>query len=118
MKFECCHADTCLPDYWGGHHRPHVQIMAYPGMSLDDIKEALHHEIDQQAIAGSENVEDKPDEWYDAIKASVDELEPKNPSQNTFFDFYDRPKSIVEEPEDEFSDSVYAFFVFMEIDDE
>lgn len=33
-KLECCHADTCLPDYWSGHHLPHVQIAVWRGMTL------------------------------------------------------------------------------------
>lgn len=111
MKFECIHVDTCLPDYWGGHHRPHVQIMPYAGMSLEDVKEALHQEINQQAIAGSENYEDKPDEWYDALIEAVDELEPIDDQQISFFNF-------IEEPEDDYSEHVYAFFVFMEIEGE
>lgn len=24
IKLECSHVDTCLPDYWSGHHLPHV----------------------------------------------------------------------------------------------
>jgi hypothetical protein len=31
-KFDIIHADTCLPDYWSGHHLPHVQIPVFNGM--------------------------------------------------------------------------------------
>jgi len=27
MKLICALADVCLPDYWGGHHLPHVAAL-------------------------------------------------------------------------------------------
>lgn len=53
MKLECAHADTCLPDYWCGHHRPHVQIPVTPGMSLKAIKEEIRNALWQGAVSGS-----------------------------------------------------------------
>lgn len=26
---ECVHVDTCLPDYWGGHHLAHISVPIY-----------------------------------------------------------------------------------------
>lgn len=38
MKVNIAHADTCLSDYWSGHHLPHVAIMALPSMSFKDVR--------------------------------------------------------------------------------
>jgi uncharacterized protein with PIN domain len=40
MKFELCYADTCLSDYWSGHHLAHIQVLAYK-MTLDDLKKRV-----------------------------------------------------------------------------
>lgn len=53
MKMHCNHADTCLPDYWGGHHLPHVQIPVYRGMTLAAVRDAIRDELRQGAVAGS-----------------------------------------------------------------
>ena len=53
IKFECCHADTCLSDYWSGHHLPHVQIPVYRGMTLKEVKDAIRSELSQGAVMGS-----------------------------------------------------------------
>lgn len=56
MKVSIVHADTCLPDYWSGHHRPHVQTpCTRPRMSLAEIRRLIHREIVQGAIAGSDD---------------------------------------------------------------
>ena len=51
MKLECLHADTCLPDYWGGHHLAHVQIPVYRGMTLKAIKESIRDEDSESVYA-------------------------------------------------------------------
>ena len=50
---ECCHADTCLPDYWSGHHLPHIQIAVWPGMSMSDIKREIRRQLWEGAVMGS-----------------------------------------------------------------
>ena len=53
IKFECCHADTCLSGYWSGHHLPHVQIPVYRGMTLAQVKREIRSELSQGAVMGS-----------------------------------------------------------------
>jgi hypothetical protein len=133
MKLECVHADTCLPCYWGGHSLAHVQISVYKGMSLDEIKNALRYELNDGAIAGHCELgvllSDIPppdhvsaaakDEAHSAALAAIDAITPNDPEQTEFF-------LDLEEPDDEgFDDclsdndeSVYAFFVFREVEHE
>lgn len=126
MKLECIHADTCLPDYWGGHSLAHVRVLAYRRMTLDEIKDALKSEINEGAVAGhcelAQLLSDMPppdvhagacEEAHEAALAAVDAIEPAEPSQTSFF-------MDLDEPEDEVNDvgdnQPYAFFVFREID--
>lgn len=53
MKINCVHADTCLPDYWSGHHLPHVSIPVHHGMKISELKSALHDELRQGYVMGS-----------------------------------------------------------------
>ena len=54
MKMTCAHAVTCLPDYWSGHHLPHVQIpVTRRKMSLAEIRRAIRSELEQGAVMGS-----------------------------------------------------------------
>ena len=64
-QLECCHADTCFPDYWGGHHLAHVQVPVWNGMSLAELKKALMAELNEGAVAGG----DAP---HDSCGASVE----------------------------------------------
>lgn len=120
IKFECVHADTCLADYWGGHHLPHVQIPVWPGMSLKDIKDAIKDEIRQGAIAGSTEYarllsadivkpgeEKLADQVTRAAYASVNRMKPAKKGQRKFF-------MDIEEPCED-CETVWAFFVFVEI---
>lgn len=123
-KLECIHADTCLPDYWSGHHLPYVQIPVWHGMKLKEIKQALLSELGEGAVMGNdenafllsadyvgpENA-DKADQVFKAAIASVNRIKPNKKGQRTFF------KDL--EPLDDNDDSgetVYAFFVFVELE--
>ena len=53
MKVSIAHADTCLSDYWSGHHLPHVQIPAYR-QSFASVRNAIKSEIAQGAVMGSD----------------------------------------------------------------
>jgi len=103
FKFTLSHVDTCLPDYWGGHHLPVLQIPVRPGMSLSDIKSALRSELNQGAIGGSAHweVTESP-LFYFLARQAIDELEGLAANDRYFTD--------IEEPRDD-SDSVCAFFV-------
>jgi len=52
-KLQCIHADTCLSDYWGGHHLAHVAVPVWPGMTIQQLRDALHTEVTVGAVMGS-----------------------------------------------------------------
>lgn len=113
-KYECCHVDTCLPDYWGGHHLPHIQIPVWPGMTLKEIKRLLHNELSQGAIAGSDmpGEHEEIEKFWKLVrkfKAAVNRLQPAKKSQRRFFRNIE-----ASEDDDDDTSSVYAYFVFME----
>ena len=121
IKLECAHADTCLSDYWSGHHLPHVQIHVHPGMTMRAIKDAIKSELMQGAIAGNDdNARLLSAEWVPpadeqkaiaitkAAYAAVNRMKPARKGQRRFF-------QDVEISEDDCTESVYAFFVFIEL---
>lgn len=117
MKLELCHADTCLPEFWSGHHRAHVQIAVWPGMTMKDIREAIKSELSQGAVAGSDDLafllstdyvgpdrEKDADRATRAAYAAVNRMRPARKCQRRFFTDIDVPTDVC------------AFFVFMPID--
>ncbi len=76
-------------------------------MSLDQIKNAIKDELLQGAVDGSE-YDENDEEWYNEAVKAANEIEPSNPEQTTFFNDL--------EEFDEENESVYAFFVFVEIE--
>jgi hypothetical protein len=100
MEYELILADTCLPDYWSGHHLAHISIPAYP-MYLNEIKSELHGEVAQGAIAGHWI---DSEENYQAFHAAINAM--KNATGFRGKHFKD-----IEQGEDF---SVYAYFVFVE----
>ena len=116
---ECCHADTCFPDYWGGHHLAHIQVPVWNGMSLAELKKALMSELNEGAVAGSGYPGDHDEQWYaaarDAVQAieafAVRAIEAKTPAaaaENLF-------PLLVPQTEDDDVPTVYAFFVFRHV---
>lgn len=108
---ECVHADTCLPDYWGGHHLAHVCIPVYGPMTLKDIKRALHSELNMGAIAGSDgrtfdNSGEIGDTWFYRAHAAVNRIKPNVKGKRRFF------TDITPCDGDDYGVSVYAYFVF------
>ena len=121
MKFELNHADTCLPDFWSGHHLPYVQIPVYRDMSMRDIKSSICSELAQGCVMGSTdnarllsadfvqpNEEIMADRVTRAAYAAVNRLRPAIKGQRKFF-------TDIEEPTDDCFDSVYAYFVFVDL---
>lgn len=119
MKVGITHADTCLPDYWSGHHLAHVQILAIPGMSIRDIREAIKDELRQGAVMGSCDLafllsadcvgterEKDAEQAVRAAYAAVNRLRPARENQRLFF------TDIEPCEDDEFH--VYAYFIFSE----
>lgn len=122
IKLECCHADTCLPDYWSGHHLPHVQILVHHGMSMREIKRAILQEIAQGYVMGSSDDarllsydfvtdEKRADALTKAAYAAVRRMKPAKKGQRKFFTELEK-----ETIADDGSDGVYAFFVFVELE--
>lgn len=124
MKLELCHADTCLPSYWSGHHLATLQVPVWKGMTLGQLKEALKLELIMGAVGGSDEIAQSLCEFsevytiYHAALRAIDELEVKEPSANPNETplFNDLEEEV--EDEDEFEESVYAFFVFREMEDD
>lgn len=56
MNFEIVYVNTCLPDYWSGHHKAHVCIPVWNGMTFNELKSSLHSEIAQCAVCGSDTI--------------------------------------------------------------
>ena len=104
---ECCHADTCLSDYWGGHHLAHIQVPVWNGMSLAELKKALMSELNEGAVAGSDYPGDYDEQWYAAARAAVQAIEAKTAAgaENLF-------PLLEPQGDDEDAPTVYAFFVF------
>jgi len=111
-KLECVHVDTCLSSFWSGHHLPHIQIPVYRGMTVKALKEELHSELDQGAVAGSNPIVqddsgEAGDRWYKKAHAAVNRIRPAvKGTRRLFLD--------LEESDEDYYESVYAFFVFIE----
>lgn len=100
MKLECCHADTCPPDYWGRHHLPHVAIPVWFGMTCQVVKDSIRVELWQDRVMGSSYNPDD-DKWFQAALEAVNHIETR-----------ERPFNNLENYED-----VYAFFVFRKVEE-
>lgn len=114
MNLTACHADTCLPSFWSGTHLPHVQIIVHKGMTLGEVKQALHSELNEGALMGSDVGDDAwssgPDgeAWYKAAGEAVDAITATAGEGDDIRLFNDL------EGVDDGAESVYAFFVFVE----
>ena len=110
-QLECLHIDTCLPDYFGGHHLAWICIPIYKALSLSEIKSAIHSELNQGAIGGNdERTRDDSgeigDAWFYRAHAAVDRIKPSKKGQRKFF-------TNIEFPSEDYADEcVYAYFVF------
>jgi hypothetical protein len=125
IKFECCHVDTCLSDYWSGHHLPHVQIPVYRGMTLAQVKREIKRELSQGAVAGSTDnarllsddmvrpdEEKQADRVFRAAYAAVNRMRLADPRKRMLFmDLEEIDEN------DDCCESVYAFFVFVVLED-
>lgn len=106
----CQHADTCLPDYWSGHHLAHIQVPVDRDTTITQLRAALHSELSQGAIAGSDrrtrDDSEDFDNWLKAAHAAIDrDVRLKHP-RTTMRPFRDLETQL----DDDYS--VYAFFVF------
>lgn len=117
---ECVHADTCLPDFWSGHHLAHVQIPVYKGMTFKAIKADIYSELAQGAVMGSDDLafllsadfvgDDRDADAIKATKAAyaaVNRMKPVNKGQRRFF-------MDLEPQKGDDCPTVYAYFIFVE----
>jgi len=116
IKLNCIHADTCLPDYWRGHHAAHIQVPVTRDTTMTELRRALHDELKQGAVMGSdERTRDDSgevgDAWYKAAHAAVNR-------DVKLVKGAKRPFGDLEEFSEDAEDSVYAFFVFTDIEPE
>lgn len=113
VKLTCVHADTCLPDYWGGHHLPHVAVPVSRDTTFADLRTMIIDELRMGAVAGADATPEdtyENDEWYyAAIRAVMCDLQP--PDRGVEYPFHDLDVS-----DDEDAESVYAYFVFIRED--
>jgi hypothetical protein len=116
-KILISHCDTCLPDYWGGHHLAHVQIPVYNGMKISELRRYIKNELSQGAVAGKSDLAfllsadyvgpDRADDAEKAFKkalAAVNRIKQAKRGRRNLFPDLDK--------EIEDCDSqVYAFFI-------
>lgn len=121
MKLDLCLTDVCLSSYFSGDSRAHIQIPVYNGMTMKAIKQALRGELKQGYVNGSNDIawllhsdyvgpdrEKDADRAIKAAYAAINRMKPAKKGQRIFFK--DLEKNL-----DEDCDSVYAYFVFVEI---
>lgn len=118
MKVSIAHADTCLIDFWSGHHMPHVMIPAYP-QSFASVRRAIVNEIRMGAVMGSDvdarllsadmvrpEEEARADKLTRKVYAAINrDIKPERKGDRLAF-------RDVEEPND-CEESVYAYFVIV-----
>lgn len=122
IKLNCSHVDTCLSDYWSGHHLPHVQIAVHKRMTINQVRDAIRDEIRQGAIAGTgddarllsadivrPDEEKRADALTRAAYAAINrDVKMRKPGKRyPFIDLEDTG-------DDCDGESIYAFFVFSE----
>ena len=101
MKLALSYSDMCRPDFWQGSSLPYIQVFAHC-QSADELRKALMHEVEHGCI---NNMEEPEDDWLEAAKQAVRELEIKQD-----------PVFSANVPADDSDFDVYAFFVFQRND--
>lgn len=110
--YTIAHVDTCLPDYFRGHHKPVIAVPVWHGMTRQQLIDSLHNEINdcglEYAIEHSYNL--SVDETnYDAIKEAINDcvlFDNHQPSEQLFLNLDEN-----DDEENNCSDSVYAYFI-------
>ncbi len=112
MKYHLQHADTCLSDYWGGHHLPHVSVpVDGTTTTVREVLDGVRSELSQGAVAGSLDWKViESEEFHTACTKAVQELIELNADTLNKPAF---PNLDALEGDDDCSESVMAFFVFV-----
>ena len=111
---ECVHADTCLPDYWTGHHLPHISVPVYHGMTLGQLKSDLLRELHCDAIAGSADPQVlESDTFHRRAVAAIRRIKPAVKGTRRLFTELEPISDADAEHYD--SESVYAYFCFRDL---
>lgn len=123
MNLEIIHVSTCLPDYWSGHHKAHVCVPVWNGITFDELKSSLHSEISQGAVCGSDKISEllglsgnfSEDEIETADKAAHDAVDgitlADGANPNHLFGYLDE----TDETDGVcFDETVYAYFLIVD----
>ena len=113
MKLICAFVDVCLPDYWGGHHLPHVAVPVNRDTTFANLRSMIAHGLRAGAVAGADATPKdtyENDEWYEAAREAVERDVRSNyrTGEYPFRDLYSDA--------DETSGTAYAYFVFFRED--
>lgn len=114
MKLEICHTDTCLPDYFSGDARPWLCVPVTNRTSCTSLRADLHSELNQGAIGGNDPITrddsgPEGDKWFKAAHAAINRCVVPRVKGNR------RPFADLEDCTDDDCESVYAYFVFIEL---
>lgn len=105
MKLICSYAGCCFPDYWGGHHLAHIQVLVDKATTARGLKREMSREIREGAWSGSDErtqyEHPESEAFEEAALKAVEELEILS----------EHPFGYLEDD----SDCCYAYFVFEEI---
>ena len=111
LILNCSHVDTCLSDFWSGHHLPHIQIPVHDKITFRELRDAMHSELSTGCVLGSDDwTRDDSgaigDAWFAAAHAAINrDVRPAKKGASY-------PFAHLEPATDEDCESVYAFFVF------
>lgn len=113
MKLSIKHCDTCLSDYFGGHHLAWICVPVYAKMTFKELKRDLHNELNMGAIGGSEPLTQddsgiEGDRWFKAAHAAINR-DVKPAIKGSRFPFL----GVVEQTSEcDDCDTINAYFVF------
>lgn len=120
MKLTIKHVNTCLPDYWSGHHQAYVQIPVWNGMTIRQVRLALRDEIRQGAVSGNDEIahllswdlvpegkEKEADQLTKAVYAAINRVKQNGRGRKNLF-------PDLEKETDDYCGSVYAYFLIEE----
>lgn len=85
------YVESCLPDYWSGHHLPHICVPVGPDTTFEELKQGLKNEVMEGAIMGGYDCPIDTEEWADDALAAIDLL--KSFKEKPFWDLEDYESS-------------------------